>query len=174
MSGSQPPPPPLPQPFPGPGLPSVAVTGADTGDRIHYHKTKANRGGGHCALSLRYAFIVPCVCPPILKLQNEFDLLKLTASQYQTHDVFTVRAGGARQGRSARFDYFLQGVGEDMASTNEKSSLGSTDQWEARRWCWRIFDYFSNPISHTRWAPPASPELNQHNLDLNCLQNFRR
>ena len=98
LSGSQPPPPPLPQPFPGPGLPSVAVTGADTGDRIHYHKTKANRGGGHCALSLRYAFIVPCVCPPILKLQNEFDLSKLTASQYQTHDVFTVRAGGARQG----------------------------------------------------------------------------
>ena len=76
---------------------------------------------------------------------------------------------GARQGRSARFDYFWSGVRERLVWTNQKPSPVSVANGMRGQTGGRLIISLIQYLTLTAHRPSRA----QHNLDLNCLQNFK-
>ena len=158
------------QPLPGAPSPLlVAVTGADMADGHRGQdpllRDKANRGGGHADMDMPFNSVLLVHCYWGLGFILTFWWYQLfTIVLYGLLGVF-----GARQGRSARFDYFWPVVREELVLTNrEPPSVPLANGRIGQRDGLLIISLIQY-LTLTGHRPSRA----QHKLDLNCLQTSK-
>ena len=128
-------------------------------------RDKANRGGGHADMDMPFNSVLLVHCYWGLGFILTFWWYQLfTIVLYGLLGVF-----GARQGRSARFDYFWPVVREELVLTNQKPPsvlLASERRGQTGGLLIISLIQYLTLTGHR-------PSRAQHKLDLNCLQTSK-
>ena len=147
----------------------VAVTGPDMADGHRGQdpllRDKANRGGGHADMDMPFNSILLVHCYWGFRFILTFWGYQLfMIVLYGLLGVF-----GARQGRSARFDYFWPVVWEELVLTNQEPPSAPLANGETGHRDGLLIISLIQYLTLTGHRPSRA----QHKLDLNCLQTSK-